>query len=674
MINISKVGRGGLAHLGLALTIFLKWFVVSTLINRQKLKQIALVALLSVGLGMPLAQAQDDYLDPEDAFQIQAAMVDPQTLGIHFRIAPGYYMYRDRFQFELAPSNEWMGEVQFPPAEMKFDENFNEDMAIYHREVTLHVPLVAGALAPLTLSVQHQGCADAGLCYTPSFEEYTLKPTQDGYTLSSGPNIQSSVPAPLSEAPSAEPSDADISPPTGQPSANTSSSGFSFQDAFTPSSDTGLAAYLGEAGWLQIVALSFVLGLMLSFTPCVLPMVPILLGIIAGPATATSEHPQRSRGRGLALAAVYVLGVSVVYTVLGVVAGLVGASLTIWLQNPWVLSVFAVLLVVLALSMFDVYQLQVPSAIQSGLQGRLGRLSGGRFGGVFIMGMLSALIVGPCVAAPLAGVLLFISQTGNVWLGGSALFALAWGSGMLLLVVGATSGALMPKVGGWMNTVKHVFGLMLIATAWWMVNSFMPSVIFMLGWAVLGLWLALLLGAFRGAASTTEAPGVGQLFWRTLGYLAAIWAVLIVVGVASGSRSVLQPLDQLKGGGGSVATAVTAPTFERINSLQELDQRVANAQQPVMLDFYADWCVSCIEMEKFTFTDPTVAQQMEQMVLLQADVTEVTPEHRALLKRFQLFGPPGIIFFDAQGKELSQRVVGFQPADRFSEVLAQVLQ
>ena len=604
-----------------------------------------LLALCTLILAAP-AKAED-YLDPEDAFQLSVAMASDTELHVHFAIAPDYYMYRDRFVFEAEPSSDWLGEPQFPPAKVIYDPTFDEDMATYRREVTVRLPIQSGSPLPLTLAITSQGCADAGLCYSPIVNTMTLTPTDAGYRVE-GEWARDHVPAPLTEVVD------------------------SYTQAATPSllsmNDTGLAQYLSEAGYWQVVGLSFLFGLLLSFTPCVLPMVPILLGIIAG---RGPEAPALTRRRGLSLAAVYVLGVSVVYTLLGISAGLAGASLAMWLQNPWILSVFAALLVLLSLSMFDVYQLQVPVAWQSRLQQRLQTIPGGRYSGVFVMGMLSAFIVGPCVAAPLAGVLLFISQTGDVWVGGTALFALAWGSGVLLLVLGASCGSLMLKAGSWMNTVKQLFGVLLIATAWWLLYSVLPSVVLVLGWALLALWTALILGL----RSPVPAQGANAfaLLGRAVALLLSLWALVLVVGLASGGRSVIAPLKHLNMGGGSGAVAVESPTFMPVASVQELDALLAQTDRPVMLDFYADWCVSCIEMENFTFTDPTVARQMSAMLLVQADVTANTPQHRELLQRFKLFGPPGIIFFDANGKEITQqRVVGFQSADRFSKVLEAV--
>ena len=439
---------------------------------------------------------------------------------------------------------------------------------------------------------------------------------------------------------------------------------------------TGLASYLAHVGWLKLVGLALLFGALLTFTPCVLPMVPIVLAVVAGDAR---QRESAGRWRGLGLAACYVLGMSLVYTVLGVAAGLVGASLAAWLQTPWVLALFAVLLALLALAMFDVYTFQAPASLQAGLSERASRIPGGRWGGALLMGMVSALIVGPCVAAPLAGVLLFISQTGDVVLGGSALFAMAWGQGLLLLVLGATSGALIPKAGAWMDGVKQFFGMLLLATAWWMVRPVVPAGLGMLGWAFLGLCSAVLLGVLRAQAGQAESSA--SRWWRSVlrafGLLLAVWSVLLLVGLAGGARDISRPLAPfaatLQRAGGSAGAQAT-PQFTRVHSVAELDQLLAESSRPVMLDFYADWCVSCIEMERFTFSDPAVGQRMSQFLLLQADVTANTAEDQALLKRFKLFGPPGIIFFDRQGKEQPQRVVGFQNAERFGASLDRAMQ
>jgi thiol:disulfide interchange protein DsbD len=389
--------------------------------------------------------------------------------------------------------------------------------------------------------------------------------------------------------------------------------------------------------------------------------------------------------------------------------------LAAWLQTPWVLTLFALLLATLALSMFDVFTFQMPSSIQTKLTVKNNSILGGRMGAAALMGALSALIVGPCVAAPLAGALLYISQTGDVLLGGLALFAMAWGMGVPLLLMGASAGKLMPRAGTWMEGVKQFFGVLLFATAWWMVTPMLPTWVQILGWAILVLFSAVLLRTFE--ALGTEARFSGMLR-KTVGLLLTLLCFIWLLGIASGGRSLLQPLSHLarhnaaatpslasgvsattsgisvpatsknillgQANGQAPATAPSAqPTlssndghalFKRVHSIAELDAELAQSTRPVMLDFYADWCVSCKEMESFTFTKPEVAQRMERLLLLQADVTANNPEDRALLKRFKLFGPPGIIFFEPGGRERKDvRVVGFQEANRFAANLDRVL-
>ncbi len=622
-----------------------------------------LTALMLVLAFLPSGsvRAEDEFLDPEKAFVFSAAMTTPTQLDVHFAIAPQYYMYRERFEFAITPdsSPSVLGQAVYPAGKVTYDPTFEKDLEVYYDQVTVAVPLTAGAGQPLLLAITSQGCADAGLCYPPMTREIKLTPTEAGYQ-AGGPGVVASVPA-------AKPQLATTK--DGSSSTQTAGTAETSLGGALQLGDTGFAAYLAQAGWLQIIALCLLLGLLLSFTPCVLPMVPILLAIVAGDA---GKGMKVSRWRGLSLAAVFVLGMSLVYTALGVAAGLIGASLAVWLQTPWVLTLFAIILAVLALAMFDVFTLQAPTGMQSALNARLSRIPGGRYGGVFAMGMLSALIVGPCVAAPLAGVLLFISQTGDLVLGGTALFALAWGEGLLLLAVGASSGALLPKTGPWMNGIKRLFGVLLLATAWWMVNPILPAWLMMLGWAFLALWSAVMLGAFDAVPAGT---GAGRLANRALGLMLALWAVILVVGVMAGARDVLRPLAPLTASSqGSGAIAAAHPEFTQVTSVAELDNLLANTSRPVMLDFYADWCVSCIEMERFTFSDRSVAAQMSQLLLVQADVTKNTDEDRELLKRFKLFGPPGIIFFDDQGKELNEvRVVGFKNARDFGAVLERVL-
>lgn len=601
------------------------------------------MALLLLGWNAP-TRADAEFLEPEKAFVFSAAMATPDAVELRFRVAPGYYMYRERFGITISPLGAaTLGEAVYPKGDVKYDPTFEKDMEVYHKDVLIRVPVVPGG-QPFTLTLTGQGCADAGLCYPPMDSSVQLTPVAGGYAVA-GSGVGSA----------------------GTSAAPAAAGGLS---ALVNAGDTGLADALGGLGWVKTAGVFLVLGLLLAFTPCVLPMIPILSSIVLG--GASQARP--TRGRGLALAATYVLGMSVVYTGLGVAAGLSGAGLAAWLQTPWILTLFAILLAVLALAMFDAFTFQMPSGIQAKLAERSSRVPGGRYTGALVMGALSALIVGPCVAAPLAGALLYISQTGDVVLGGSALFAMAWGMGVPLLIVGASSGALLPKAGPWMDGVKRLFGMLLLATAWWMLIPVVPTWVQMTGWAFLAIVGAVMLRAFDALPA---GAGAARMFGKGLGLLLALAAAAWLVGAASGGRDVLQPLSHFASGG-PAAAGVTADAgqahFKRARNNAELDALLAQSQQPVMLDFYADWCVSCREMERFTFTDPGVAQRMAGMLLVQADVTANNAEDRALLKRFRLFGPPGIMFFAPGGKELPDaRVVGFQDAKRFTESLDRVL-
>ncbi|MCY1194046.1 Thiol:disulfide interchange protein DsbD [compost metagenome] len=603
------------------------------------------IALLAMTLLLPgwqtAARAEAEFLEPEKAFVFSAEMVAPEMLELRYRVAPGYYMYRERFGIAISPIGAaTLGEAVYPKGEVKYDPTFEKDMEVFHQDVAIRVPVAAGG-QPFTLTLTGQGCADAGLCYPPMDSSVKLTPVAGGYALAG---------------------------PAGVAAASPGAAGG--LGALVNAGDTGLADALGGLGWAKTAGVFLVLGLLLAFTPCVLPMIPILSSIVLG----GSAQARPTRGRGLALAATYVLGMSVVYTALGVAAGLSGAGLAAWLQTPWILSLFAVLLAVLALAMFDAFTFQMPSGIQARLSERASRIPGGRYTGALVMGALSALIVGPCVAAPLAGALLYISQTGDVVLGGSALFAMAWGMGVPLLIVGASSGALLPKAGPWMDGVKRLFGMLLLATAWWMLIPVVPTWVQMTGWAFLAAVSAVMLRAFD---ALPEGAGAARMFGKAVGLLLALAAAAWLVGAASGGRDVLQPLSHLAARSDASAAAAGAGgevRFARVRNNAELDAVLAQSRQPVMLDFYADWCVSCREMERFTFTDPGVAQRMAGMVLVQADVTANNADDRALLKRFRLFGPPGIMFFEPGGKELPDaRVVGFQDAKRFTESLDKVL-
>jgi thiol:disulfide interchange protein DsbD len=353
------------------------------------------------------------------------------------------------------------------------------------------------------------------------------------------------------------------------------------------------------------------------------------------------------------------------YAVAGVAAGLTGTLLSAQLQNPWVLGGFALVFVLLSLSMFGFYELQLPTALQSKLSEKSGHLRGGRGISVFLMGALSALIVGPCVAAPLAGGLLYIGQTGDAALGGAALYAMGLGMGAPLIAVG---GGLLPKAGPWMESVKKGFGVLLLATALWLVTPVLPPVAPMFGWAALLILPAIYLHALDPLPP--QARG-GQRFWKGVGIIMLLCGAALLYGALAGNRDPLQPLAGLRGGAAS-SEAARLP-FEKIRSVAELDSRLAAADRPVMLDFYADWCVSCKEMEKFTFADPAVREKLVGFTLLQADVTANSDDDKALLARFNLYGPPGILFFDASGQPIKAlRIVGFQNAETFLRNLQRI--
>ena len=594
----------------------------------------AALVLLACAAAQP-ARADDDFLPPEQAFKLSAELRAGGTVHLTWAIAPGYHLYRDRLVF-TAPQ---VGQPTLPDGVRKFDANFNKEMETYAGQLAADLPVKADARQPFVLRVGYQGCADAGLCYPPAEVAFNVDPSAPGalQLAAADAPVTAAAPAPApAPAPAAAPAPA-------------------------REDDSSLARRTLQSGSAWRIGLAFLaFGLLLSFTPCVLPMVPILSSIIVGEGNV-------SRSKGFILALAYSLGMALVYTALGVAAGLAGEGLAGALQKPWVLLTFGALLVALALSMFDVYQLQLPSGLQSRLSATSGRMSGGRFAGVFVMGALSALIVGPCVAGPLAGALLYISQTKNVWTGGWALFSMAAGMSVPLLLTGVSAGSLLPRAGAWMNQVKRVFGLLLLAVAIWMVTPVFPVTVAMLLWGAFAVLCAVFLRVFEPIGA---GAGLGAYAGKTLGLVLLTAGLFELLGAASAGQDVLQPLAHLRGMPVAAAAENKEQKFERIRTLAELDRVLASSTTPVMLDFYADWCVSCKEMERFTFSEPKVEAQMKQVRLLQVDVTANNDEDRALMKKFGLFGPPGIILFK-QGKEVpDSRVIGFMAAEQFARHLS----
>jgi thiol:disulfide interchange protein DsbD len=557
-------------------------------------------------------------------------------------VAPGYYLYREQFRFEAAGAV--LGAAGIPPGQVKYDKTFEKDVETYRGRLLITVP-VEQASARFRLTVTSQGCADKGLCYPPmpSAAEVSLV----GFGGDGAVRALKSIDATAALAATANGQTTDVSSAT---SINTASA----------SDPSRIEAALRGGRFWTVIGVFLVAGVLLSLTPCVLPMLPILSSIIVGQGGATV-----SRGRGLALAASYSLGMALVYTGFGIAAGLAGEGLAATLQSPWVLGAFALGLAFLSLSMFGVYELQLPARYSGALSQASRGLPGGRLAGVFAMGGVSALIVSPCVAAPLAGALVYLSQTRDVVLGGAALFSLAAGMSVPLLLLGASAGALLPRAGAWMEDVKRVFGVLLLGVALWIVQPLLPAAVVLAAWGILALALAWLL--VRPTAGVPRSTG---LWWRrgTAGLLAMAGA-LQWVGAATGGVDPLQPVDHLVG-----ARRQETLRFEPVSDPDELDaalQRAMQSGRPVMLDFYADWCVSCKEMDRFTFSDAAVRAKLAGALLLKADVTANDAGHRALLKRFALFGPPGTIFYDPRGREIpGTRVIGFQDKQAFLGTLS----
>ncbi len=574
------------------------------------------------------AAGEDEFLDPEVAFVLTAATEGGQMMA-RWQIADGYYLYRNKFKFKLlAPTGAALGELQMTKGKVKHDEFFG-DVEVYYGQAVAKLSLDGVPGDSADVEVTYQGCADAGLCYPPIKKTFTLGLGGGSSALAqSAPRAR---PAPIS------------------PSAGGSAEVLSEQDAIANMLVTGSL-------WLTILAF-FGFGLALTFTPCVFPMVPILSSIIVG-------QGEISTRRAFALSAVYVLAMALTYTVAGVIAGMSGANLQILFQDPWILTTFAIVFVVLSLSMFGFYDLQVPPSWQAKLSDISNRQQGGTMIGVAVMGLLSALIVGPCVAAPLAGALIYIGRTGDPLLGGVALFAMSLGMGVPLLAIGLSAGKLMPRAGAWMDIVKAVFGVLMLAVAIWMLERILPGWIGMLLWAALLIVSAIYMGALDTVAQT--ATGWRRL-WKGTGLVMLVYGILIMVGAVSGGRDVFQPLKGIAvASGGQVAHELQ---FRQIRGLDQLNAalaRAGNAGKSTMLDYYADWCISCKELEKYTFSDPAVIAALSDTVLLQTDVTAWDDTDQTLIRKFGLPGPPTIQFFGPDGKERTgYRLVGFKDAEEF---------
>ncbi len=588
------------------------------------------LALFSLLLASFLTMAAEP-LDPEQAFRFSARALDDKTIEARWTITPEYYLYKEKIEFAVEPASVKLGTPEMPKGKEKDDEFFGKVHIFRDNEAVARIPVASGS-GQVILKATSQGCWDGGVCYPPMTQDARIT-----LAAMSGAPATASVPLPANvgagETASAAPASGDAGDESGQ-----------------------IAKLLKGSGFWMAVITFFGFGLLLSLTPCVFPMIPILSGIIVNHGHAVTHL------RAFTLSLAYVLGMAVTYALIGVAAGFSGTLLSAALQNAWVLGSFALVFVVLSFSMFGFYELQLPAALQSKLSDTANH-QGGSLPAIALMGALSALIVGPCVAAPLAGALLYIAQTKDAVLGGAALFSMGLGMGAPLLAVGVFSRSFLPKTGPWMEAVKKFFGVVLLATALWLVSPVLPSWLVMAGWAMLLIVPAIYLRALEPLPAHS---GGWARFWKGIGITLLLAGAAMLLGLMGGSRDPLQPLAFLRTAGNAVSPA---PTFEKVKTVAELDARIAGATKPVMLDFYADWCVSCKEMEKFTFADPQVAAKMKEFTLLKADVTANNDDDKALLKRFGLFGPPGIIFFKDGKENTDLRVVGYQPASQFLGVL-----
>ncbi|MCZ6617013.1 MAG: protein-disulfide reductase DsbD [Gammaproteobacteria bacterium] len=587
---------------------------------------------------------EPQFLRVDEAFALSTEVAADGAILASWEIADGYYLYRHRFNFQNrvsaddASSPLVLNPAEIPPGKRKVDEFFGE-VEVYYHTAQARIPVQSGGGA-VELGIGYQGCADAGLCYPPETKWIAFDLGANTGS-ESGPGSGTSSSSSLLAAPPAVPQ----------------------------TQEQALAATLADAGLLWALAAFFGGGILLAFTPCVLPMVPILSSIIVG------ESENITRSRALSLSVAYVLGMAFTYAAVGTLVGLFGASLNLQaaLQSAPVLIVFAIVFVLLSFSMFGFYELQLPQSWQNSLNSLGQKTGGGKHLGVVVMGSLSSLVVSPCVSAPLAGALVYISATGDALLGGTALLALGLGMGLPLIVIGASGGHLLPKAGVWMNAVKAVFGVGLLAVAIWLLERVVPAGVALLLWAA----LAVTAGVYLGALDFSRREGWGQL-WKATGALFLVYGVLLMIGAASGAENPLKPLEQFAGrSGGTVAGQSLEVEWHPVKNLQELQMGLADAQaagRPALLDLYADWCVSCKVMERSVFPDPAVESQLRQFWLLRADVTENNEADKALMDRYRLFGPPSMVFFSEDHSEMSEvRLQGEVGVDTLASHLEAIL-
>ena len=604
-------------------------YMPQTWIETVDLKQVVPAQKLS--FGSLAGNSIDDVLPADQVFIADAFAIDGNTIEFGIRLLPNYYLYKSKISLVSLNDKAKAGQLDLPKGKVKTDEWMGEQ-EVYFDEVFGRVAIARATPEAMDLDIElnYQGCKVDGICYLPISKVLTVS----------------------------------------LPEATATTDLSTISDQIAPVSEQArLAQIITESSIWVAAGLFFLAGLGLAFTPCVLPMVPILSGIIAG------EGDDVSSMRGFTLALSYVMGMAIVYTGAGIAAAALGLQLQATFNQPWILVLFAGLFVILALGMFGAYDLQMPSGIQSKLSGVSGNQRSGTMIGAFVMGALSALIVTACVAPALIAALTVIAQTGDMLRGGSALFAMSLGMGAPLLAVGAAQGKFLPKAGGWMVAVKNAFGFMMLGLAIWMLSRILPGAVTMMLWAI----LVFMAGVFMGGLTTLAADASGaQKLGKGFGFLAIIYGVILLLGSLTGGSNPLQPLASVNlGGTTAVVEAKHELPFQRIKSVDDLDREIAIASgngRSVLLDFYADWCVSCKEMEAYTFTDSNVQAALANTVWLQADVTKNDEDDQALLSRFGVFGPPTIIFFGSDGQQRhGYEVVGYMKAEAFAEHVRQAV-
>lgn len=558
---------------------------------------------LGAPLGAPLNNSAD-FLPVREAFRLSLVDSSPTQVKLRFVAAEGYYLYRHRFAFKTQEQGVTIGEAQLPAGEQKTDDYFGE-VEVYYGVLDIEVPVDNPEQRPFTLQVSYQGCADKGLCYPPETENLTIGGI--GAASTAAPN-----------APEAK----------------------------------------GELSW-RAIGLFFLAGLGLTFTPCVLPMLPILSGVVL--------RGQTGGMRSFLLSLAYVLPMAGGFALLGALMGVFGAELNLQarLQSPWILVPFALFFVAFALAMFGLFELRLPQALSARLDRVAGNARGGSFTGAALLGAISSLLVSPCVSAPLAGALLYISASGDALGGGLKLFALGLGMGAPLVLFATGGGALLPRSGPWMVSVRNTFGVLLLAVAVWMLERVLPGPLALALWGLLAAGSALFLGTLEFTQKTAR-----QKLAQLLGLALLVYALAAWVGALQGNSDPLRPLPQSSA---VRADSATGDGWLTLATTAELDAQLAAARaagQPLMLDWYADWCVSCKVFEREVFAHPQVAPRLAGYRLIRFDITDSNAEQRALLDRYQLFGPPAILFFDRAGNELKDvRVVGELDAREFGERL-----